>query len=137
MLEELELSLEKMKSVSYGVFQSCYDKIVSHLSLEQSHNYDIASLIQELEEKRVDVENISSVSVKYKNNDVKIFPYAEYDWDGGSPIMSFAFNLNKLVTSDIAGGPISNIVTLKDNSYPGIAIHDAPAEGLILIQLFI
>ena len=78
------------------------------------------------------VKNVEAVSI----GETLLYPLATYGWAGGNAINSTEFNLTDLGLVHLFGGPCASIVRRTDPSYPGIAIHYAESERILMIQLF-
>lgn len=138
-MSNLKTALVIVKNTSEKDFKEIYDMIKDkYLEEIELSEYDIDELVASFKQLQItmDIEQIKGISVTYKGSDKKIFPLAEYGWDGGSPIMTEEFNLKTLDTSDIGGGPTASIVTLQNENYPGFALHYAPEEYLGTIHIF-
>lgn len=139
-MNQLREALVSIKNVSETDFKSCYD-ILREEYLEDEgglESYGIDELLSALNglHSAIDIKEVRGISVSYQASGHKLFPLAEYGWDGGSPIMTVTFNLKTLETSDFGGGPIASIVVQENPAYPGLACQYSPENYLIEIQIF-
>jgi hypothetical protein len=139
-VSNLKTALLIMKNTSQHDYQEFYD-MVKEKYIDDSvdlSGYDIDELIKALDQLHItlEVKQVAGISVAHQGVEKKLFPHAEYGWDGGSPIMTKEFNLKTLDTNDFGGGPTANIVTLRNVNYPGFALHYGPEEYLGEIHIF-
>lgn len=139
-MSNLKTALLIVKNTSEQEFQKVYTMIKTkyikeHINLS---SYSIDSLVEELEKLEISMsfQQVSGISVFHQGIEKKLFAFAEYGWDGGSPIMTQQFNLKILEKNDFGGGPTASIVTLQNKDYPGFAMYYAPAEYSGEIHIF-
>lgn len=138
-MDKLKLALKNIKAVSEEDFQACWNTLKEeYLDDEAVEQYSIDELVSALNKlhSAIEIKEVRGISVWYQSREHKLFPLAEYGWDGGSPIMTVTFNLKTLETNDFGGGPTASIVQKENSLYPGLACHYSPENYLIEIQIF-
>lgn len=138
-MQKLTEFLETLKEHNNQDFEKVYSILrtliydednILHFQLEQ---FKIDALLDTIDE-QVDFEIIEGIDVLINENKQKLFPLAEYGWDGGYSIKTKMYNLKSLVNSDIASGPFASIVQLENAQFAGLALHTG--QDFAVIQLF-
>lgn len=141
-MKEIKAILEKIKQVSEQDFKAAYNKIKEPIEgysdddeYERLQQFDISTLIHCFDNfSDKTYETVSGLSISMNGTIKKLFPLAGYGWDGGNSIGTYTFNLTILSSSDIASGPIAEIVELSKNTTLGFALH--VGQDFVVFQVF-
>jgi archaellum component FlaF (FlaF/FlaG flagellin family) len=133
LLEELKVSNQSEFESVYEIFmqlmEDCDDDIYSQLE-----QFNIDALVNGIHELEGDIEEVLGLNVSINGQNKKLFPLAEYGWDGGYSIKTITHNLDTLSDSSIASGPFASIVSLKNPASFGLALHIG--QDFTIIQIF-